>query len=177
MITVIVPTHNDEEPLAHMLPPLVTHAVTGTVSQLIVHDGGSTDGTARVADVAGADFKSSKTPLADVLDTVRAPWLLVLPPGAVLEGNWEHVVTEHLNSARGPRTLACFNVLPDRSRALWKRVLFPKTKPKTPLANGLLVATSTARQSLKGRTTAKLEDVATGRAIMRLRAGISFRWA
>ncbi|MEL6920099.1 MAG: hypothetical protein AAFO77_03610 [Pseudomonadota bacterium] len=177
MLTVIVPTYNDEEALAHMLPPLVAHAVSGTVSQLIVQDSGSTDGTAKVADVAGADFMPAKTPMADLLAAVRAPWLLVLPPGAVLEGNWEQVVTEHMNSARGARTMACFRVLPDRSRSLWKRVLFPKTKPKSALSSGLLAATSTARQSLKGRTKANLEDVINGRAVMRLRANISFRWA
>ncbi|MEM1378018.1 MAG: glycosyl transferase family 2 [Pseudomonadota bacterium] len=177
MLTVIVPTQNDEEALAHMLPPLVAHAVSGTVSQLLVCDRGSTDATAKVADVAGADFIPAKTTLADIFSAVRANWILVLPPGAVLEGNWEQVVTEHINSARGARTLACFRVLPDRSRSLWRRILFPKTKSKSPLSSGLLVATSTARQSLKGRTKAGLEDVTKGRAIMRLRADISYRWA
>ncbi|MEN0000312.1 MAG: hypothetical protein AAF940_05455 [Pseudomonadota bacterium] len=177
MLSVIVPTENDEEPLAHMLPPLVAHAVSGMVSQLIIQDHGSTDNTAKVADVAGADFITGKASTADVLAAVRADWILVLPPGAVLEGDWARVVTEHVNSARGARTLACFRVMPDRSRTLWKRVLFPKKKPAGPLAHGLLVSASHARQSLKGRATAGLEDVAHGRAVMKLRANIRLLWA
>jgi len=177
MLTVIVPTENDEEALAHMLPPLVAHAVSGVVSQLIVFDQGSTDRTAKVADVAGADYFSAKSQIIDVLAKARAPWILVLPPGAVLEGDWESIVVEHVNSARGARTLACFRVLPDRSRTLWKRLLFPRSRPAGALSSGLLISTPNARQSLKGRSTAKLEDVANGRSIMKLRANLRLRWA
>ena len=177
MLTVIVPTENDEEALAHMLPPLVTHAVSGIVSQLIVYDRGSTDRTAKVADVAGADFFPAKAKITDVLAKVRAPWVLVLPPGAVLEGDWESIVTDHVNSARGARTLACFRVLPDRSRTLWKRLLFPRSRPAGPLSSGLIISTVNARQSLKGRASAQLEDVANGRSIMKLRANLRLRWA
>ncbi|MEO0543391.1 MAG: hypothetical protein AAFY99_06180 [Pseudomonadota bacterium] len=177
MLTVIVPTENDEDALAHMLPALVAHAVSGMVSQLIVYDRGSTDNTAKVADVAGADFFSSKVPIGELLGKVRASWILVLPPGAVLEGDWERIVTEHVNSARGARTLACFRVLPDRSRTLWKRLLFPRVRPAGPLSSGLIISANNARQSLKGRTKAQLEDVAAGRSIMKLRAQLRLKWA
>lgn len=92
MISVIIPTLNSERALVPTLAALVPGAVRGVVREVIVCDGGSTDGTVEVADVAGCTVVTSTAPLArrlsDGAGIARAPWLLFLHPGTVLEPTW-----------------------------------------------------------------------------------------
>src|SRR3977135_1657875 len=85
MLTVIIPTKNHEHALAPTLAMLVPGAMTGTVSQVIVADGDSTDATAEVVDVAGCEIMTSTAPLAARLRSAaaaaRGSWLMVLRPG------------------------------------------------------------------------------------------------
>jgi hypothetical protein len=59
---------------------------------VIIADAGSRDETAAVADVAGAGFLSLEGPpgrrLRTAARTARAPWLLFLRPGIVLDTPW-----------------------------------------------------------------------------------------
>jgi glycosyltransferase involved in cell wall biosynthesis len=92
MIGVVIATLNSERPLVATLAPLVSGAVDGLVSEVILADGGSHDDTAAVADAAGCKFFSVEGPLGRRLkkgaDTARAPWLLLLRPGTILEPAW-----------------------------------------------------------------------------------------
>jgi rSAM/selenodomain-associated transferase 2 len=93
MISVVIPARNAEHTLAYTLASLVAPAVDGIVRQVIVVDGGSTDGTARIADSAGADVVTS-TPgrgsqLAQGAAAARFPWLLFLNADTALEDGWE----------------------------------------------------------------------------------------
>jgi glycosyltransferase involved in cell wall biosynthesis len=93
MISVIIPTRNSEHTLGATLTALVPSAVDGIVKQVIVVDGGSTDQTAIIADLAGADVVSSAPgrggQLAQGAERARFPWLLFLNADTVLEEGWE----------------------------------------------------------------------------------------
>ena len=93
MISVIIPARNAEQNLGRTLAALVPSAVDGIVRQVIVVDGGSTDGTIEVADAAGADVVKSSPgrggQLAQGAAQARYPWLLFLHADTVLEDGWE----------------------------------------------------------------------------------------
>lgn len=92
MLSIIIATLDCEFALARTLAALVPGAVDGLVSEAIVADGGSHDGTAIVADAAGCTFISVEGSLGLRLKTsaakARAPFLLFLQPGIVLDANW-----------------------------------------------------------------------------------------
>jgi glycosyltransferase involved in cell wall biosynthesis len=92
MLSVIIATLDSESALVASLAALVPGAMDGLVSEVIVADGGSRDGTATVADVAGCNFTIIEGPLGRRLKTAaataRAHWLLFLRPGTVPEASW-----------------------------------------------------------------------------------------
>jgi hypothetical protein len=92
MLSVIIPTLDSERDLVRTLAALVPGATAGLVSEVLLPDGGSRDETATVADVAGCNFMAGEGPLAPRLNAAaaaaRAPWLLFLRPGAVLDASW-----------------------------------------------------------------------------------------
>lgn len=97
MISVIIAAHNSEHTLGATLSALVPAAIDGVVRQVIVVDGGSTDGTTTIADLAGADFISGAPgrggQLAQGAARARFPWLLFLNADTVLEEGWERSAT------------------------------------------------------------------------------------
>lgn len=111
MISVIIAAHNSEHTLGATLSALVPAAIDGIVRQVIVVDGGSTDGTATIADLAGADVVSG-TPgrggqLAQGAGRARFPWLLFLNADTVLEEGWERSATAFMRRVdHGERTPA-----------------------------------------------------------------------
>jgi glycosyltransferase involved in cell wall biosynthesis len=92
MISVIIATLNSERPLVATLAPLVAGAIDGLITEVIIADGNSRDDTATVADAAGCKFLPAAEPLGRRLKngaaTARAPWLLFLRPGIVLQSHW-----------------------------------------------------------------------------------------
>jgi glycosyltransferase involved in cell wall biosynthesis len=92
MISVVIATLDCELALARTLAALVPGAVDGVVSEAIVVDGGSRDGTAIVADAAGCTFLTADAPLGRRLKAAaakaRAPLLLFVRPGIVLDAGW-----------------------------------------------------------------------------------------
>lgn len=92
MLSVIIATLDCEFALARTLAALVPGAVDGLISEAIVADGGSRDGTAIVADAAGCVFMMAQGPLGRRLKTAaakaRAPFLLFVRPGIVLDPGW-----------------------------------------------------------------------------------------
>jgi hypothetical protein len=92
MLSIIIATLDSENALASSLVALVPGAMDGLVTEVIVADGGSRDAAATVADVAGCSFTVIEGPLGRRLKTAataaRAPWLLFLRPGTVLEASW-----------------------------------------------------------------------------------------
>jgi glycosyltransferase involved in cell wall biosynthesis len=92
MLSVIIATRDSERALVPTLAALVPGATAGVISEVLLVDGGSTDDTATVADIAGCNFMTVKGPLGERLKTAaakaRAPWLLFLRPGIVLDAPW-----------------------------------------------------------------------------------------
>jgi glycosyltransferase involved in cell wall biosynthesis len=94
MISVVIPTLNDAQRLTATLAALAPAAMDGFVRQVIVADGGSTDGTLEVAEDAGADVAA--TGLAGAITAARQPWLLILAPGSRPQVGWEQAAQVHM---------------------------------------------------------------------------------
>jgi glycosyltransferase involved in cell wall biosynthesis len=92
MLSVIIATQNSERPLLPTLAALVPGATDGLISEVIVADAGSRDDTAIVADIAGCNFMPIEGALGERLKkaaaAARAPWLLFLRPGLILDSGW-----------------------------------------------------------------------------------------
>jgi cellulose synthase/poly-beta-1,6-N-acetylglucosamine synthase-like glycosyltransferase len=123
MISVVIGTRDSEVLLASTLAALVPGAVAGLVREVIVADGGSTDATATVADVAGCRFFTSAESLGARLSMAaamaRANWLLFLRPGSVPGSRWIDEVQRFLQEAQQdgpPKRAAVFRPRPSRSR-------------------------------------------------------------
>ncbi|MGO9698213.1 MAG: glycosyltransferase [Xanthobacteraceae bacterium] len=92
MLSVIIATLDSERALVRTLAALVPGATGGVISEVLVVDGGSTDDTATVADVAGCVFMNVTGSLGQRLKAAagaaRSPWLLFLRPGVILDVPW-----------------------------------------------------------------------------------------
>ena len=103
MISVVIATHESERSLVPTLAALVPGATAGLLGEVVVADAGSRDATAEVADVAGCRFVASSGPLGARLKAVavstRAPWLMFLRAGTVLEPGWVGIVDRFIEKA------------------------------------------------------------------------------
>jgi glycosyltransferase involved in cell wall biosynthesis len=103
MISVLIPTQNSERFLVPTLSALVPGSAEGLLREVILADGGSTDGTARIADAAGCELwvlpGGSHARLRAAAGRARGPWLLLLDPAAVLEEGWTREVAKFVESA------------------------------------------------------------------------------
>jgi glycosyltransferase involved in cell wall biosynthesis len=112
MLSVIIPTLDSERALVPTLSALVPGATAGLVSDVLVVDGGSRDDTAAVADVGGCNFLVAEGPLGRRLKTAvawaRAPWLLFLRPGTILDTPWIGEATHFVERAPPDARAAVF---------------------------------------------------------------------
>jgi glycosyltransferase involved in cell wall biosynthesis len=103
VISVIIPTLNDERRLVPTLASLVSGAADGLIVEAIVADGGSTDDTEGVADVAGCRFFRGPADRGERLNAAaraaKAPWLLFVLPGSVVDEGWIREVRGFLDAA------------------------------------------------------------------------------
>lgn len=122
MLSVVIPTYDSEEGLARTLAALVPAAAEGIVREVVVADGGSTDGTRVVAEAAGCtvviaarDWGTLATAGAEAAR--RGPWLMILSPGVILEGDWFREVAGFIERAerggRAERQAATFQLVFD----------------------------------------------------------------
>ena len=92
MLSVIIATLDSERSLVRTLAALVPGATAGLITEVVVADAGSRDDTAAVADIAGCNFLVADGPLGKRLKAAaaaaRAPWLLFLRPGTILDTPW-----------------------------------------------------------------------------------------
>src|ERR1700761_7176708 len=92
MLSVIIPTEGVEQTTVATLAALVPGAAAGVVREVLLVDRADTGVIERVADVAGCRFMASKGTRAAALAAgarqARAPWLMFLHAGAVLDSGW-----------------------------------------------------------------------------------------
>lgn len=92
MLSVVIPTLNDERRLVRTLACLVPGAADGLIVEAILADGGSSDETEAVGDMAGCRQIQGPADrgarLAAAAATAKAPWLLFIAPGVVLDEGW-----------------------------------------------------------------------------------------
>jgi hypothetical protein len=153
MLSVIIPTHDSERALVRTLAALVPGAAAGLVSEVLIPDAGSRDQTAAAADHAGCTVLVERGPLGRRLkaaaETARAPWLLFLRPGAVLEPSWTAEVRLFLEQGSSQALAAVFHrPTPGRGGlreivALAAAALGGKPQPQ----QGLLIAKDLYRQT------------------------------
>jgi hypothetical protein len=101
MLTVVLECQDQEPELAQTLSVLVAGAVEGLVSDVVVLDHGSRDGTLRVADAAGCRFHS-QWDITDVVRSARGEWLLFVEPGARPQAGWIDEISEYVALNRQP---------------------------------------------------------------------------
>jgi glycosyltransferase involved in cell wall biosynthesis len=124
MISVIIPTLNDERTLVPTLAALVPAVVDGIVQEAILSDGGSSDDTRIIADAAGVQLIDAPRGRAAQLEAgaalARGDWLLLLPAGTALEPGWAeevHGFIERVQSGRRRQAAAFFFALDDDGSA------------------------------------------------------------
>jgi glycosyltransferase involved in cell wall biosynthesis len=92
MLSVIIATRDSERPLVRTLAALVPGATSGLITEVLIADGGSNDDTPAVADIAGCKLLVADASLGNRLQAAaaaaRAPWLMFLRPGIVLDTPW-----------------------------------------------------------------------------------------
>jgi glycosyltransferase involved in cell wall biosynthesis len=136
MLSVVIATHDSERLLVRTLAALVPGATAGLITEVLVADAGSRDDTAAVADIAGCNFLVAEGALGKRLvaaaAAARAPWLLFLRPGTVLDAPW---VGEARSFVERPRL--------DVRAAVFRRA--------TPAQSGLREALSALVAALGGR--------------------------
>jgi len=113
MLSVVIPTFNNERVLVPTLSMLVPAAMSGVVREVIIADAHSTDETLEIADVAGCTVIESSAPLAQRLreaaGVARSPWLMFLRPGTVLDATWLDETPNFIEDAeRGEAAAAVF---------------------------------------------------------------------
>ncbi|MDW3099066.1 MAG: TIGR04283 family arsenosugar biosynthesis glycosyltransferase [Alphaproteobacteria bacterium] len=96
MLSVVIPTLNAEKSLTRVLAALIRPTVRGLIKDVVIVDGGSSDGTERIAETSGAKFVSAPkgrgTQLAAGAQAARGEWLLFLHADTVLQPGWEEEV-------------------------------------------------------------------------------------
>lgn len=167
MLTVMLECENSEPELAYTLSVLVSGAVDGVVSEVVVLDRGSQDGTARLADAAGCKYLQSWT-LVDIVSAARGDWLLFLEPGARPQSGWVEEVLEYAAIEGRPVRFSRSR----RFRMPWfKRIM----RPSRPLEDGFLVRKRDLLAALKSGVD--MDGFARGAGSRRLRTELIPAWA
>jgi len=131
MLTVVLECQDQESELAQTLSVLVAGAVEGLVSDVVVLDHGSRDGTSRVADAAGCRFHS-QWDIKDIVRSARGEWLLFVEPGARPQAGWIDEIAEYMALNKLP---ARFTASRGYRRPFLKRI----GRAAPPLELGLLM--------------------------------------
>jgi len=166
MLTVIMECKNQEAALAQTLSVLVTGAVQGLISDVILLDGGSTDGTAKVADLAGCRFHQ-EWELSDIIRSARGEWILFLQTGARPQSGWVDEILEFASIAQMP---ARFSPSP-----VWRRPFLERLRAKSkPLERGFLIS---KRQAMAlARPSMTVDQISNGLAVKTLRTELVPAW-
>ncbi|ASY61906.1 Glycosyltransferase [Sinorhizobium sojae CCBAU 05684] len=166
MLTIIMETRDSEAELAQTLSALVTGAVEGLVSDVIILDHGSKDGSMHVADAAGCRF-CLDWDLVDVLRSARGEWLMLLEPGARPLGRWVDELLEYVSLNKAPARFSPSRV---HKRPLLSRL----SRRAPPLEAGFLMRKLDA--VAMARADMRLSDIANARSVCKLGTELVPAW-
>lgn len=138
----------------------------GLVSDVIVLDHGSQDGTSRVADAAGCRFHS-RWDIKDIVRSARGEWLLFVEPGARPQAGWIDEIAEYIALNKLP---ARFTASRGYRRPFLKR--FGRAVP--PMELGLLMPKSQALAT--ARSGMALAEFAKGQKPRKLASELIPSW-
>ena len=130
MISVVIPACNAVTSLPDMLEALVPAAIAGLITEVIVADGGSIDGTQIIADGMGAKLVTSErsrgAQLAAGARASKGDWLMFLNADAVLEPGWQDEALSFIKRATrsGSRVAAAFRFALDDPSPAARRAEF-----------------------------------------------------
>ena len=101
MLSVIIPTEGVERTAVATLAALVPAAASGLIREVLLVDRAGNGVIERVADVSGCRFLpfegSHAAALAAGARQARAPWLMFLRAGAVLDTGWIEETTQFIH--------------------------------------------------------------------------------
>ncbi len=166
MLTIILETRDHEAELAQTLAVLVSGAVEGLVSDVIILDHGSRDGCSRIADAAGCRFLLSWD-MRHVVRSARGEWLMLLEAGARPSGRWIDEVAEYIGLNKAP---ARFSPSRMHRKPFFKRI----GRRPAPLEHGFLLSKRQATATAK--TGMLLADIAKGLSVRTLSTEIVPAW-
>lgn len=169
-LSVVIPALN----AARTLPACL--AALGPVDELIIVDGGSSDGTLSIAEAAGARAvvapRGRGTQLRAGGEAARGEWLLFLHADTLLEAGWRSAVDAHMRMR--PDQPACFRLRLD-DPAWQARVIEHGVALRTRLLGlpygdqGMLISTALYDRVGGYRLLPLMEDVDLVRRVGRLR--------
>lgn len=103
MISVVMPSLDDERYLVRSLSALVPAAAEGVVKDVVLVDAGSRDATVDIADAAGCTIIEKRgvmgARLAAGAEAARGAWLLFLRPQSVLAEGWEREAADFIEAS------------------------------------------------------------------------------
>jgi hypothetical protein len=166
MLTVIIECQDQESELAQTLAVLVAGAIEGLVSDVVILDYGSRDGTSKVAEAAGCRFHS-QWDINDILQSARGEWLLLVEPGSRPQAGWIDEVAEYVALNKRP---ARFTPSRGYRRPLLQRI----SGRRPPLELGLLLLKSQAAGA--ARSGMRLPEFARGLKPQRLASELIPSW-
>ncbi|SPF81914.1 glycosyltransferase [Pseudoprimorskyibacter insulae] len=169
-ISVVVPTLNAEAALPGLLASLMEGVEAGLIRDLILSDGGSTDGTRAIAQAAGADILTGDPSRGGQLrrgcDAAQGVWLLILHADSRLPPGWS-LQAEYLLDRPG----AYYGWLRFDSVGFAPRVVAGWANLRSRLFGlpfgdqGLLMPTALYRDCGGYRDMPLMEDIAMARAL------------
>jgi len=171
-ISVVIPTLNSADDLAPCLASLTEGLSAGLIREVIVTDGGSTDGTLALADHAGANVvsgaKSRGGQLRRGCADAKGDWLLILHADTQMGQGWTAAVLDHIS---GDADRAGYFRLAFRAHGLGARNVAAWANVRSRLFalpygdQGLLIPTALYHQVGGFPEIALMEDVALVRRL------------
>ncbi|MGF1454323.1 MAG: TIGR04283 family arsenosugar biosynthesis glycosyltransferase [Alphaproteobacteria bacterium] len=108
-LSIVIPTLNAADTLPVALEALVPGVVAGLVRDVVVADGGSSDGTLAIADHMGARIikttRGGGHLLREGAAAAQGDWLLFLHADTILEAGWARMVRDFMERAARAKAL------------------------------------------------------------------------
>ncbi|MEL7254929.1 MAG: TIGR04283 family arsenosugar biosynthesis glycosyltransferase [Pseudomonadota bacterium] len=103
-LSIVIPTLNAQTGLERSLPALGEGLTAGLIRDLVISDGGSSDGTLQIAEAAGARLVTGPASRGGQLrlgaEAATGEWLFFLHADTVLPPGWTDAVFAHLGTDR-----------------------------------------------------------------------------